>query len=479
MKPPPHNTVAELNRPDTFGFNNFFGRIGYVAISSLLKFIVQLIIVILYSRNLSLTDYGIYQFIWMFINFFSIVGLFGLTTLMLSTPLQTLKAWIKINSKLLLITFISLNTIAVLFLFMYGTYFSALEKSLLAVLLLLQNVSLIAESVAVKNEQEKKSLYANVIYTLIYAFVHLYLLYNTFSVTVLLWFVVLATFIKCAMLISGSKLQNYESYHPETIGKEWLMLGLNDVLGVIVKWLDKWLVLLFLPAAQFAIYFNGTYEIPVFMIILSAVGSVSLVGFSKIKVDQNNQLKILFERSSLFMASIVLPAFWFFLFYAEDFILTVFSNKYSEAIPIFKVSILILPVRIIYSTTVLQVYKRTDLILKGSLLDIIVAVLLMILLYPVLQMKGLALAFVISTYIQVAYYLWHTGKLIKENVSNFFPVRSLIMILAGSCILMAACSYSIHSANIYIRLFIGAAVCSILILTSLFTLRKKFKFFKN
>ena len=464
--------MGELKYPG-FRFNNFFSRIGYLAVGSLLKFFVQLAIVILYSHKLSLTDYGIYQFIWMYINFFSVMGLFGVTTLMLSTSLPSLTVWVKANKKLLLFLFAAVNSLALLFLFVSGTYFSPYEKTLLVILLFLQNVSLIAESLAIKNEEEKKLFYSNLAYTIIYAFIHFYILYNTYSVTALLEFVIIATIVKCIILFYGSKPRAFEVKQHNTIGKQWLLLGINDILGVLVKWTDKWLILFFLPAAEFAVYFNGTYEIPVFMIILGAIGSVSLVDFSKIKENDGSGVKVLFEKPSLLMASLVFPAFWFFLFYSDAFILTLFGSKYAASIPIFEISILILPVRIIYSTTVLQVYNRTDLIVKGSVIDFIIGVLLMWILYPFWGIRGLAIAFVISTYIQVGYYLWHTGKLIGQNISYFLPFRKLLVLMLTGGLLIAASNYLVNDLGMFYRLLTGITVSAAVIFMSLYFSREK------
>lgn len=465
--------MGEIKHPDFFNFRNFFSRTGYLAVSSLLKFFVQLAIVILYSQKLSLTEYGIYQFIWMYINFFSVLALFGVTTLMLSTPLTSLVNWIKNNKRLIVFSFIALNTFALVFLFVYGTYFSLYQNMLLVTLLFLQNLSLIAESIAIKKEQEKKLLYSNLVYTIIYAFIHFYLLYNIYSVSALLQFLIIATLLKCIFLLYGSKLQVTSVTKHDEVGKQWFLLGINDILGVLGKWIDKWLILFFLPPAGFAVYFNGTYEIPVFMIILGAIGSVSLVDFSKIREDHGSAAKLLFERVSLMMASIVFPAFWFLFFYSDVFILTLFGSKYSESIPVFKISILILPVRIIYSTTVLQVYNRTDLIVKGSIFDLIIAVLLMCMLYPVWGMQGLALAVVISTYFQVGYYLFHTGKLIRQKISYFLPFRKLFLLMVISGLIIAACSYPAHFFTVPYRLLTGIAVSGAVIFMSLYFFRKK------
>ena len=430
-------------------------RVGYISLSSVLKFGVQIAIIIIFSHKLSLTDYGRYQFVWMYINFFSLLGLFGLTSLILSTPLLEIKELVKKHRLLLSGCFVALNSIAILFLFVYGKNFTWTQKELLLILLIFQNIALVLESIAIKNKQEKKVLLSNWFYLLIYAAAHLYLIYTHYSLTHLLFAVIVATAIKSIVLFYHFSINLQEASAPAAVGKQWFFLGLNDMLGVMVKWVDKWFLLFFLPASQFAIYFNGTYEIPVFMLILSAIGSVSLVEFSNFEDNITGNSKLLFSKMSLLMAAWVFPSFWFFLFYADSFILTIFGEKYLEAIPVFKASILILPVRIVYSTTILQVYHKTNIILRGTVLDLILAIIFMVALYPFWGLPGVAIAFVLSTYLQVGYYLWHTAQFINERIAFLIPFKKLIFIFIISGAVVGASNLLSTSFNDIYRMATG------------------------
>lgn len=198
-----------------------------------------------------------------------------------------------------------------------------------------------------------------------------------------------------------------------TLGKQWLFLGLHDVIDTVFKWLDKWLILAFVSLQQFAIYFNGSYEIPVYPLLLTAVGNIMLVELSKLKIATPSLSAALYRRAGYFLGAFIFPAFCFLLLFHKEIFLFVFSEKYMVAVPIFLVSIFVLPVRICYYTAALQAYNRNDVILKGSLLDLGLAILLMAILYPLAGLPGLAGAFVLSTYIQSFYYLWHVARLLR------------------------------------------------------------------
>ncbi len=464
----PVENIAELS-----WVQRFLHRISFLAIGSIIKFIVQFAIIVIYSNYLSLTQYGEYQFLWLFLNFFSILGLFGFTSMLLGTPVLHLAVWIKKNKKYIITGVVAINALAVSFLFIYSNYLSTEARILLVVLLILQNISTIAETILIKNEQEKRVFISNMAYVILYAAIHLYAIFSNYELSLIIYGVCTAIAVKTGILLYKFRLQNKTLARKVHIGREWLLLGINDMLGIMVKWIDKWLILFFLSAAEFAIYFNATYEIPIFLLLLSAVGNITLVEMSKETLQNLERVQSLFHNSAIILACIAFPSFWFLMLYAEEFILLIFGSKYADAITIFQVSILVIPVRIIYSTSILQVFNRTSIIVKGAVYDFIIAVIFMIIFYPLWGMEGLALAFVISTYLQVGYYLFHTGKLISKPMNFLLPVSklSLLFVIFGALIWVIKLASFQLSDNLSVTL--GAVICIVIIGSSCLLYYKK------
>lgn len=139
-------------------FNNenyLLPRISYLAFASVLRFAVQFLIIILYSNLLSLQLYGQYQYIWMYINFFNLMMVFGFSTLAMSTPLHEIKRWLFDHKKTITSFIILLNVVAISILFIRSSYFNGLQRSFLFLLLVLQNIIVVTEAVAIKKEREK------------------------------------------------------------------------------------------------------------------------------------------------------------------------------------------------------------------------------------------------------------------------------------------------------------------------------------
>ena len=60
----------------------------------------------------------------------------------------------------------------------------------------------------------------------------------------------------------------------------------------------------------------------------------------------------------------------------------------------------------------------------GAVLDLIIACLLMYPLYLSLGLPGVAFSFVVSTYLQAAYYLYHTSKLLAVKWTTMLPLQN-------------------------------------------------------
>lgn len=465
-----------VNQNTQFDLSKFFKRSFLLISSSVLRLITQLIIIFIFSRELSVTDYGIYQSIWLYVNTTSVIGLFGLPSLILSSSAGTIQLWIAKHKVKFVTLSLALNLVPFFYILSATKDYDTTIKLLLIILCLVQNISIIAESITIKRRQEKLILLANLIFSIGFLISHLCILYWGYSLPLLLMCIIALYFIKAILLnINSIKLNTVTlNSTSKTLGKQWIYLGLNDVAGIVFKWLDKWLILSLISVTQFAVYFNGSYEIPVFGLMLSAVSNIILVDLAAGNIFDINKIKSLFQNSSQLLASVVFPSFCFLFFYSQSFFTFIFSEKYSDAIPIFLISIFILPTRITNYTAVLQVNNRTDIILKGAMLDLLLAVIFMAVLYPVWQLKGLALAFVLSTYIQAAYYLWYTSKIINKRISYFFPFKILVIIMSLSVAVTGLFYYWFKMYSSTTSMLLGIIICFLLIsLFLLFQFKKK------
>ena len=408
-------------------------KISWLSAGSIFKYIIQFGTIVLLAKKIPVNEYGNYQTVWVWVNFFSVLMLFGLNALLLSNNIFSIIHWVKDKKKLVLNIAIGLCAITFCYIFFIDKIFTLGAKIFLFIFILAQVIAIVGEALWIKQEREKSIFGITLIYFSLYFIVHLFYIYYRLDFTSLLFCLSIITIIKAVVLfVFRKKIAKYD-FKDNNIGSQWFYLGVNEVLNTIVKWLDKWIILFIYPSA-FAKYFNGTYEIPIFMLLLGAVGNVSTVAIAKHTIEDKAAIISIFKKPITLLAAIVFPSFMFLFFNAEEIFYLFFGSKYLESIPIFKMTIFILPARIVYSTSVLQVYNKSKIILQGVILDIILAIIFMVVLYPYLQLPGLALAFALSTYIQVFYYLWHTSNLLKTSIASLLPLLNIFIILSISFI---------------------------------------------
>jgi O-antigen/teichoic acid export membrane protein len=204
--------------------------------------------------------------------------------------------------------------------------------------------------------------------------------------------------------------------------------------------------------------------------LLSAAGTAVLIQLASGKRDNEVGETIkLMHQSGKILSSIVFPLFFFLLFYRTELIVTVFTEKYIPAIPVFLAAILVIPVRAYSFTTILQRQHKGNIINIGALSELLLACALMYPLYKWLGLPGVALSFVISTYLQAAFYLFHSGRLLNVSPLQLIPYKNWLVKL----IIFATLFISIHYISreyfgVEIALILGGAVMVSSIMLALF-----------
>ena len=127
----------------------------------------------------------------------------------------------------------------------------------------------------------------------------------------------------------------------------------------------------------------------------------------------------------------------FLLFFAAPLFALFFDHRYAASVPIFQWSILVLPLRAYGFTSILQHAHKGAIINKGALLDLLIAIVAMYPLYSIMGLPGLAFSFVLSSYIQAAYYSVYTAKILQVRVLDLFPMKIWLQQIVLSLVLLS------------------------------------------
>ncbi len=347
------------------------------------------------------------------------------------------------------------------------------------------SVSVISESLLIVFKRYKTVSLTGLLYATAFCLIHWYGLSEKFTIQQLFACLLVINLIRvfiysCSILLEVRKDTDgyaHEDLDMKSIRSLWMHLGIYDIVQMLSNWVDKFAISLLLTAPLSAVYYNGAQNVPFLPVLLSAAGSAVLLQLADNRIgDEKNSTISLVNHSGRILSSIVFPIFFFLFFFRSELIVTVFSNKYIASIPVFAIYLLVLPVRAYSFTTVLQRQHKGNIINIGAIGELMLAAALMYPLYQWLGLPGVALSFVISTYLQAAFYLLYTGKVLKTNPIKLIPAANwLIKLIIFGSIFMSAHHWSIVRFNGKTGLLFGAAVLLLSIGVSLIIETKRNK----
>jgi len=144
-------------------------------------------------------------------------------------------------------------------------------------------------------------------------------------------------------------------------------LGLSSLVSRLNKYIDKFVVSAFLPAAALAEYNVGAQEIPIVSVIPFAVGSVLISRFVRFVLDEKkDELLDLWYKSIGKVSLLIVPLSVMFITVAHDFIPALFGKEYRGAIVIFQIYTLIILQRVTSYGGILQALGDSKSVLKLS-----------------------------------------------------------------------------------------------------------------
>ena len=137
-----------------------------------------------------------------------------------------------------------------------------------------------------------------------------------------------------------------------------LPYGLAGILGTLLSDLHYYFVGHHYGDAAYAIYVIGCFQLPLIAVLGESVASVLIPRMSELQLQNDTKEMIrITARAIRVLALVYFPAFVFLFVTAEMFITTLFTDKFSESVPIFQIFLVLLPITILVSDPVVRVYK--------------------------------------------------------------------------------------------------------------------------
>lgn len=198
--------------------------------------------------------------------------------------------------------------------------------------------------------------------------------------------------------------------------------GMANIVDIVSVELDKFVISIYFNVEKFATYANGAFELPFIGTVANAATSVLMPEYTKNYEKQAyNQLLNLWHASIIRTAIIFLPFIVFLFVFAEDFITTMFSDKYAASSIIFQIYLIAhIPKLTWYGPVLVAMgFSREPLI--GSVVALSSNIVLNLLLIQWIGFTGPAIATVITTYLVMFYYLHRLKQLNHTTWAKVYP----------------------------------------------------------
>ncbi len=449
--------------------NSFVSNSFFIFLIRFFPSLANFLVLVGYSNFLPQRVYGDYQHFWIQLNVFYPLACFGIHIAIVAYSGEYLKNVLqKLSGKHYLLYGLWITLVAGIFALLQA---HSLQISFAVPFLFLMAFSLtfIFESILIVFRCYKTLVAVNVLYSLAYCLVHWYVAKGEFSLALVFGSLLIITASRLVIYaaLAINKINNVTRVQPSAERDElgrirslWMHLGVYDVIQILSGWIDKFIISILLTSQLSAIYFNGSQNIPFLPLLLGAASSAALIKLAgSNKQNETANIIQIMNQSGRVLSCIVFPIFLFLLFYRWELIITIFTEKYAPAVPVFFAALFILPLRAYSFSTALQRLHKGSIINIGAITEIVLGCLLMYPLYLLLGLPGVALSFVLSTWFQASFYLYHTAKLLNTSPWSLAPIKNWIIKL----IVFASLFIGIHYIGVSflsqkINLFLGTTV---------------------
>lgn len=223
-----------------------------------------------------------------------------------------------------------------------------------------------------------------------------------------------------------------------------LPLGVGTSLSHVHQYIGQIVISAQLGAAALATYAIASFKVPVIRIVRGAVSEAIFPDMVREAAGDRADRLRLWKRGNVAYSFLIMPAFLVLFWYADVLIPLVFTDQYADAVPIFRVLLLIMPLETVELNSPLRAIKRTPDMLAGNVVLLGVNLLCIVLFFrwiPERAMFGPALGLVAGYLAQLAFLAWRVLRWYELRFRDLLKWRSqgaIWLCALGAGLLLAA-----------------------------------------
>lgn len=204
-------------------------------------------------------------------------------------------------------------------------------------------------------------------------------------------------------------------------------LAFSSLVGLIGRLLDRLLISLNFSASQFAVYAVGALEIPLDVIFQNSVANVLRASLpSLVREGRYSEVVRVWRASVRKLALVVIPAFFFLMGFAEDFIVTLYTTNYSDSVDVFRIYLLLVPLHMFVLSLLPQVFGKTKVSLQITFVAVGTNVIMSLVLLKTIGYYGPAIATVLSSYLAAGLFFAIACRLLCCSVKDLLPAVEIV-----------------------------------------------------
>lgn len=211
--------------------------------------------------------------------------------------------------------------------------------------------------------------------------------------------------------------------------KEHMKLGLPLIIsaffGGSAQFIDGFIIKARFDESTFAVFLYGAKELPFVYLLANMLSNAMVV---RVSHEENlspvlNELK----KESLKLMHVLFPVSILLVLGSNYFYPLIFRSDFAESAKIFNIYLLLVISRLVFPQTILIGLKRTGIILRMSLTELILNVTLSLIFINWWGIVGVAYATVIAYFVDKIYLVIMVKKDLSLGPASYIPVRLLLI----------------------------------------------------
>ena len=214
------------------------------------------------------------------------------------------------------------------------------------------------------------------------------------------------------------------------VARYCLPISLQVMIGKMSGMLDRYVISASFTPSQFAVYSRGATHLPIIDILPYSMSNVLFPSYTEYhNTGRIDMMFSLWRKAIVKVALLVYPIFAFFCVFSPDFIIILYTEQYSDSIPIFQVYLATLLIKLAISDTLMRVAGKTSYMPYIAGISLLTNLLLALVLLKLLGIIGPAIATIFVVFLNAYLCMAITKKIYSVKWRDMIPWLDLGKIL--------------------------------------------------